>query len=556
MKNLTKTILMFVAAFFVVFSISSCIVVDNPVVVRIPFEELNDGAYYGGGLLFSPSDMSISHLGKGTLIAFQDLRMVWTPEEGSSIAERNFGYLYIKSIDVTGIEYEYLIYDSEGTIIKRIDSVFHPVSEGSQDFSSLSDTDLFSGALYQSGAGVHNPNISDGYLLTFRHDIPDEENSGPHSFRKVLFRVQQPPVVSSTRFPRGVIAISNSVPRSLVINSSLLVQEPCESENQIVFSKTSSIPHFSLGDYIFDTMNDSFRRVISVNDTDPSKVTLETEEAFVEEALGTLILNIEGDVSEIVQKFGTEGDRAFAESVTTNLITKEWDVSIIDKDEMKAAIKNKLILDANISLDFHLSLNKFSSNGTFRFPTTLSSILEIVGEEGFETGQTKKIAEPQVSISVCGIPVKISVPIELFYEMEAKVASIDLQFGPEIRISPKFHYEVEAKFDFHGAHGNSYSTGSIDHNATFVDKIEFDGSPEIVGKFGFRFYPGITIACVLRPEMEMPVGFSARVNETKAELDFETVGHIMIKLDLRFYKHTFAKTEVFSQTKNIYSKEF
>jgi hypothetical protein len=185
-KNLTKTILMFVAAFFVVFSISSCIVVDNPVVVRIPFEELNDGAYYGGGLLFSPSDMSISHLGNGTLIAFQDLRMVWTPEEGSSIAERNFGYLYIKSIDVTGIEYEYLIYDSEGTIIKRIDSVFHPVSEGSQDFSSLSDTDLFSGALYHSGAGVHNPNISDGYLLTFRHDIPDEENSGPHSFRKVL----------------------------------------------------------------------------------------------------------------------------------------------------------------------------------------------------------------------------------------------------------------------------------------------------------------------------------------------------------------------------------
>ncbi|KUK80882.1 MAG: Uncharacterized protein XD94_0711, partial [Mesotoga prima] len=260
--------------------------------------------------------------------------------------------------------------------------------------------------------------------------------------------------------------------------------------------------------------------------------------------------------SEIIQKFGTEGDRAFAESVTTNLITKEWDVSIIDEDEMKAAIKNKLILDANISLDFHLSLNKFSSNGTFRFPATLSSILEIVGEEGFKTGQTEKIAEPQVSISVCGIPVKISVPIKLFYGMEAKVASIDLQFGPEIRISPKFHYEVEAKIDFYGVHDRCYSRGSIDHNATFVDKIEFDGSPEIEGKFGFKFYPGVTIACVLRPEMEMPVGFSARVNETKAELDFETEGHIMIKLDLKFYKHTFAKTEVFSQTKNIYSKDF
>ncbi|HOZ98699.1 hypothetical protein, partial [Mesotoga prima] len=523
---------------------------------RVPFEELKGGAYYGGGLLFSPSDMSISHLGEGTLIAFQDLRMEWAPEEGSSIAERNYGYLYIKSIDGTGIEYEYLIYDSEGAIVKHVDSVFQPVSAGSQDLSSSSDADFFSGVSYHSAAGMQDPYISSGYLLTFRHEIPDAESSGPVSFRKVLFRVQQPPMVSSTRFPSGVIAVSNSIPRSLVINSSLLVQEPSAIENQIVFSKTSSLPNFSNGDYIFDTMKDSLRRVVSVNDSDPSKVTLETEEAFVEEALGTLILNIEGDVSEIIEKFGTESDRSFAESVTTNLITKEWEVSIVDDDEMKAAIMNKLVLDANISLDFHLSWNKFSSNGTLRFPATVSSILEIVGKEGFETEKTKKVAEPEVSISVCGIPVKVSIPIELFYGMETQIESIDLQFGPEIEVYPKFHYEVEAKIDFHGPHGKSYTRGSIDHNSTFVDKIDFDGSPEIEGKFGFKFFPGVTIACVLRPEMEIPMGFSAKVNESKAELDFETEGHIMIKLDLLFYKHTFAKTKVFSQTRNIYSKEF
>ncbi len=385
MKNLSRSFLLFVASVIVVFSLSSCIVVDNPVVVRVPFEELKGGAYYGGGLLFSPSDMSISHLGEGTLIAFQDLRMEWAPEEGSSIAERNYGYLYIKSIDGTGIEYEYLIYDSEGAIVKHVDSVFQPVSAGSQDLSSSSDADFFSGVSYHSAAGMQDPYISNGYLLTFRHEIPDAESSGPVSFRKVLFRVQQPPMVSSTRFPSGVIAVSNSIPRSLVINSSLLVQEPSAIENQIVFSKTSSLPNFSNGDYIFDTMKDSLRRVVSVNDSDPSKVTLETEEAFVEEALGTLILNIEGDVSEIIEKFGTESDRSFAESVTTNLITKEWEVSIVDDDEMKAAIMNKLVLDANISLDFHLSWNKFSSNGTLRFPAKVSSILEIVGKEGFET---------------------------------------------------------------------------------------------------------------------------------------------------------------------------
>ncbi len=474
----------------------------------------------------------------------------------SSIAERNYGYLYIKSIDGTGIEYEYLIYDSEGAIVKHVDSVFQPVSAGSQDLSSSSDADFFSGVSYHSAAGMQDPYISSGYLLTFRHEIPDAESSGPVSFRKVLFRVQQPPMVSSTRFPSGVIAVSNSIPRSLVINSSLLVQEPSAIENQIVFSKTSSLPNFSNGDYIFDTMKDSLRRVVSVNDSDPSKVTLETEEAFVEEALGTLILNIEGDVSEIIEKFGTESDRSFAESVTTNLITKEWEVSIVDDDEMKAAIMNKLVLDANISLDFHLSWNKFSSNGTLRFPAKVSSILEIVGKEGFETENTKKVAEPEVSISVCGIPVKVSIPIELFYGMETQIESIDLQFGPEIEVYPKFHYEVEAKIDFHGPHGKSYTRGSIDHNSTFVDKIDFDGSPEIEGKFGFKFFPGVTIACVLRPEMEIPMGFSAKVNQSKAELDFETEGHIMIKLDLLFYKHTFAKTKVFSQTRNIYSKEF
>ncbi|WP_292598404.1 hypothetical protein [Mesotoga sp. UBA6090] len=512
MKNLPRSLLWFAAAVIVVFSLSSCIVVDNPVVVRVPFDELKGGAYYGGGLLFSPSNISISHLGEGTLIAFQDLSMEWTPEEGSSIAERNYGYLYIKSIDGTGIKYEYMIYDSEGAIVKRVDSVFQPVSVGSQYFSNSSDADFFSGVSYHSAAGMHDPFISDGYLLTFRHDIPDEENSAPLSFRKVLFRVQQAPMVSSTRFPRGVIAVSNSIPRSLVINSSLLVQEPSEIENQIVFSMTSSIPHFSPGDYIFDTMNDSLRRVVSVNDSDPLKVSLETEEAFVEEALGTLIVNIEGDVSEIIEKLGTESDRSFAESVTTNLITKEWEESIVDEDEMKAAIKNKLVLDANISLDFHLSWNKFSSHGTLLFPAKVSSILEIVGKEGFEIEKTKKVAEPKVSISVCGIPVTISIPIELFYGMETEVASIDLQFGPEIEVYPKFHYEVEAKINLDGPHGKSYSRGSIDHNATFVDKIDFDGSPEIEGKFGFKFYPGVTIACVLRPEMEMPVGFSARVS--------------------------------------------
>jgi len=46
MKNLSRSILLFAAAAIVAFSLSSCIVVDNPVVVRVPFEELKGGVYY------------------------------------------------------------------------------------------------------------------------------------------------------------------------------------------------------------------------------------------------------------------------------------------------------------------------------------------------------------------------------------------------------------------------------------------------------------------------------------------------------------------------------
>ena len=40
MKNFFRLLLLFSATVTVIFSLSSCIVVDNPVVFRVPFEEL------------------------------------------------------------------------------------------------------------------------------------------------------------------------------------------------------------------------------------------------------------------------------------------------------------------------------------------------------------------------------------------------------------------------------------------------------------------------------------------------------------------------------------
>ncbi len=46
MKNLSRSILLFAAAAIVDFPLSSCTVVDNSFVVRVPFEELKSGVYY------------------------------------------------------------------------------------------------------------------------------------------------------------------------------------------------------------------------------------------------------------------------------------------------------------------------------------------------------------------------------------------------------------------------------------------------------------------------------------------------------------------------------
>ena len=53
MKNFFRLLLLFSATVTVIFSLSSCIVVDNPVVFRVPFEELKGGAYYGESPLFA-----------------------------------------------------------------------------------------------------------------------------------------------------------------------------------------------------------------------------------------------------------------------------------------------------------------------------------------------------------------------------------------------------------------------------------------------------------------------------------------------------------------------
>jgi len=540
--------------------------------VRIPFEELQLGAYYNGSLMFNPSDPSYSHLAKGTLIAFQDITYGWE-DRGDDVfvpvvVTKKYGYLYIRDVHEEHIEYEYLLFGPDGHIIEREESVFLSVTTGQAEFSSASEDAGFCGVAYHTGVNASHSVISDSYLLTFIHERPgaadEEEIQLQEEFRRIVFRIQQAGINQSSHYPRGVVAISSTQPKSHVVNSSFhhrVTNGITDPEKEIVFVKTDDLPEFAAGDFILDAEHGIVRKTESVDDSDPSHIVLSTAKADLEDALGTVIIEIEGDLSEILMKHSLSDGFIDPQSVRVVLLRKEWDIEIVDYDDISAQIKNVFKLFVDVSLSLHQSVDKFSSKGRISFPMSLYSVLDIDGIVGFQEDHSYKLAEPSVQFSVSGIPVKVSVPLYFFYEVAAVLAELEFEFGPELKLELGFNYDVGAEVEYKykvvpvGVHSWGHATGIFSHSEEIILDYEYDTSPKLTSEVGFKAYPGVTIACVLRPEMETPFALRGSFEDNRLKLDLVAEGHMQMKLDLKFYDHTWKFGKVFGYTKHLYDKE-
>ncbi|WP_289059599.1 hypothetical protein [uncultured Mesotoga sp.] len=551
--------------------LSAC-VKPNPQVVRIAFEELQEGAFYNGSLMFNPSDPSYSHLDKGTLIAFQDITYGWE-DRGDDlyipiIVNKKFGYLYIRDVSQEHIEYEYLVYGADGTIIEREDSVYLNMGEGEASFSSASEDSGFSGVSYHTGVNATHPVIANSCLLSFIHEVPEavseEETSSKQEFRRVVFRIQQPGMTQTSRYPKGVLAISTSSPKSHVVNSSFyhrITNGETDAEDEMVFLKTDNLPEFWPGDFVLDGKYGVVKMVESVDDSDPSRIVLNTVETALEDALGTVIIEIEGDLAEILTKYSDPADLIDPQSIRAEMLKKEWDVEIVDDEEISAKIKNTFKLYVDVSISFHDSVDKFSSSGRISFPMSLASLLSIDGIVGFENDDSYKLAEPSVEFSVYGIPVKVSVPLYFFYDVAATLAELKFEFGPELNLELGFNYDVGAEVEYEykiipkGVHSWGHASGIFSHSEGIDLDYEYDTCPNLTSEVGFKAYPGVTIACVLRPEMEIPFALRGSLENNILDLDLLVEGHMEMKLDVKFYDHTWKFGRVFKHTRQLYEKE-
>jgi hypothetical protein len=557
--------------------LTSCIYQNGQIIIRIPFAELQSGGYYGGNLIYHPEDPLISHIGKGTLIAFQDITFGWE-EEGDDeycpvAINKNYGYLYIKEIDVTEIIYDYLIYNDTGDIIETGDGVSLQLLLGAPDYSCEQRDNVFSGIRYFEDVNNFGESLKGTYLLNFRHDNPEENENGEiplqETYRRVIFRIQGDPE-SPYEYEKGIIAASLFAPHSIVVNSayhSEYTEHGEATETAIAFYNTLNLPTFNTGDFILDARFGIVRKVVSVDDSHPSYTLLQTELSNMDVAVGTVSVTMEGDLEEIINRYGSRSDRQIIQRAIEarkqfNLYEKEWDINILDRDDVKVTLENKFSLDVKASIHFHLSWKELSSHGSISFPMDFSSVLAIEALLGFEKGDTKELADPGITFSVCGVPIKIDVPISFIYELKAELAEFDFEFGPELGLELGFKYDVGAKIKFkwkvipvgiktwHSASGIfKISKGFVGPNVTFSDR------PELTSTIGLQFEPGITIACVIRPQLTMPFELIGdlrfRSSGLELILQFQTTGDLEIKIGVSFINKTFHLGRVFHYLQHI-----
>jgi len=548
------------------------------IIVRVPFEDLTKGAFYNGSLAFNSSDDLFSQLDKGTIIGFQDITYGWEQDDEDTehflpiILTRNYGYIYIRDISDETLVYDYLIYGPDGVIIERKDNVTLNTILGEAVFASKRGNG-FHGIVYHRNVITNHPSIGDSCLISFKHETPDqligavpEEYEYSDTFKRVVFRLQQTGDNFAPQFSNGLVALSNTQPKSLVVNSSFLSRyKPDEgaTPTEISFYKTENLPDFYQGDFILDEYYGMVRKVNTVDTSNDGYVIIQTATSTMEDALGTVVIDVDGDLEQIIERYGSQADKDAMARVKKNLIEKEWDIELYNEHNISAEIQNKFDLDVDCSIKFHLSWKSFSSNGKLSFPMKFSSILVIEALAGFQKDHEYKLADPGISFSVCGVPVRVSVPVYFFYDITAEIAKLDFEFGPELDMELGFTYDIGAKIKFkwhvipdgikkwshaHGIYNHSTKIHGPDFTAEF--------NPSFVLDVGFKTYPGITIACVIRPQLEIPVALSFTLDRKELILDFVTSGDMEIKLDLKFYSHTFHFGRVFHYSKELYRHIF
>ncbi|HPD39365.1 MAG TPA: hypothetical protein PK411_13555 [Mesotoga infera] len=285
--------------------------------IRMTFEEIREGAFTGGQLIYSTNDL-INHLAPGVLVPIMDITYGWKKINGSDDYEyvplsTIYGYLFVVEVDSEGLVFDYLAYDENGIIIENLKEVELKV-DSSIELEAFESPGL-RGIRFEKLTSTNASQALQGaFLLSFPREEPSEYEqmyfTGEETYNTVLFRIQKSPA-NYVRYKGGVIAATADDSPKLVVNAGYLTMREIGND-YIDLVRANDLPPLSPDDYIV-----SPEKVFRILEIEPSGYfnRYKVEEATLLDAYGTVIMNASGDLESLILNHGSEENVRWLASV-------------------------------------------------------------------------------------------------------------------------------------------------------------------------------------------------------------------------------------------------
>jgi len=420
--------------------------------IRMTIEQISQGSFTGGRLIFSEN--GINHLEKGTLIPILDMIQGFVPGgdgEGFEFKrfEENYGYYYVVESNPEFLILDYLLYDSNGKIIDHEERI--TVTEGKllnvrgEEISHDSVNDFHYKLSYSnfSARDTHySRELQGASLLSFPNEVPTEEAQmsidTEKRYRTVLFRLQETGN-QPYEYTSGVIAAHESEP-FLIIDSSYY--DETNSTDSLVGINDPDLPEIEVGDYILDHSASSARRVTQIipgNDTEDTQ-TFDTDVIHLQEAVGAMIIQVEGDLGEIIQRYGSQAEKKRLNELLSRKHYDVWEAQgkanlWKGEDSVQLELDYNTKLGINLDFKFVVTWHEVSGKGDFSVETKngFGFFFKLDGHTA-DTEKKGTFFSIPLEISVEKFKIGIDFDIVADYEIEENNKSIyyylNMQTGP------------------------------------------------------------------------------------------------------------------------------
>lgn len=436
--------------------------------IRMTAEQIRQGSFTGGRLIFSEND--VNQLEAGNLIPILNKTSGFVPVDGGETYEfqtldEKYGYYYVVASNGDSLTLDYLLYDADGKILEHEEGIVVRAGELLNRNGTKITTDSVDDTHYhlsysklQTRDGIGSRELQGVSLLSFPNDIPNEDEQTyfdtDKKYRTVLFRLQE----SGTQpyaYTSGVIAAHETEP-FLVIDSAFY-DETRVSEDAIEINDPN-LPMVEIGDYILDSSTSTARKVTGLtvgNDPEGFQI-FQTEGIHLQKAVSAMRVQVEGDIGEMIQRYGTtEQKERLHDLLSSRSDYNIWDTQATaslwkDDGPVELELDYNIHLGANMSFTSDVTWDRVSASGSFSIDTrnNLDLIFELLG---VDPGTEKKGTFIKVPLKIPIEKFTLGVTLKVVADYESEESTSTLRYEADMdtgNCELGVTYDVGAKLTF------------------------------------------------------------------------------------------------------------